>query len=307
MKFIILAGGVGSRLAPFSTPESPKYTLPLDGPFPLLADAYNFAQLMDANPKDIVIVTDKKSVGLCSQTLAKHPGIDVSRVNIIGEEKPVGTLDAVRTGIKTLAPAPHDVIAVIPADAAFKDMWSFVKAARDARDLLLDLPLLHIMFGMKPTFANDQYGYVANCYGFVEKPDAEAAAKLINEGWLWNMGFSFFTGEGFEKNRLKHLLIPRGTPGSFDREYLQKIAPDKIRVIPFSPGAWDDLGSLKTLVKARNFHNLFHVAPKFGKYNGKLICEKGLPKGTLFPTPKEDETTLVYKGAHKIVKTSTIL
>jgi mannose-1-phosphate guanylyltransferase/mannose-6-phosphate isomerase len=63
----------------------------------------------------------------------------------------------------------------------------------------------HVTFGVTPEHPSTEYGYVrpgnalsGNIRGvekFVEKPDAETAAKYVAKGYLWNSGNFLFGAE----------------------------------------------------------------------------------------------------------------
>ena len=68
----ILAGGVGSRFWPMSTPSRPKQLLPLAGPDPLVADAVRRAGLL-ASPDRIRILAGAGLVGSLRDHLPHLP------------------------------------------------------------------------------------------------------------------------------------------------------------------------------------------------------------------------------------------
>jgi len=85
---VILAGGVGSRFWPVSTPERPKQLLPLATDKPLLQDAVDrLTPMVDA--AHMLILTNADLVGAIRQLLPELP-----RENIIAEPKPAGTAAA---------------------------------------------------------------------------------------------------------------------------------------------------------------------------------------------------------------------
>ena len=93
---VVLAGGVGSRFWPISTPERPKQLLPLATEEPLFCDTLTrLAPLVP--PERTLILTN---AGLVSALAKLAP--EVPRENFIAEPRPAGTAAA-------LAWAAHEV------------------------------------------------------------------------------------------------------------------------------------------------------------------------------------------------------
>ena len=85
---VILAGGVGSRFWPVSTPARPKQLLPLATKSPLLLDALErMAPLVP--PERTLVLTN---AGLVEPIAALAPSIP--RKNLIAEPRPAGTAAA---------------------------------------------------------------------------------------------------------------------------------------------------------------------------------------------------------------------
>ena len=91
----------------------------------------------------------------------------------------------------------------LAADHVVSDPGAFAKACDIAAAAAADDRI--VTFGMRPTRPATEYGYI--CAGpslapgvfavekFVEKPDAETAARYLAEGYLWNSGnFVFRAG-----------------------------------------------------------------------------------------------------------------
>ena len=102
------------------------------------------------------------------------------------------------------------VIVALAADHVVSDPAAFAKVCSAAGEAALNDRI--VMFGVQPTRPATEYGYIrpgpglgAGLFGierFVEKPDAETAARYVAEGYLWNSGnFVFRAGFLLEEYR----------------------------------------------------------------------------------------------------------
>ena len=85
---VILAGGIGSRFWPLSTPERPKQLLPLVSDKPLLQDSFErLAPIIGA--ANTLVLTNAALAGAVASLLPALPA-----ENIISEPRPAGTAAA---------------------------------------------------------------------------------------------------------------------------------------------------------------------------------------------------------------------
>lgn len=157
-----------------------------------------------------------------------------------------------------------EVAAVIPVDHFVDDRYFERIATLEAvlRDSQADLALL----GVHPTEPTSKFGYIRlgvaterpwrKVASFVEKPPVAEAARLMDEGALWNCGvFCFQVGY------MQRLLAERGLPDeyamlrsefanlpkrSFDYEVVEQA---KSIVACAYDGAWKDLGTWGSLAE----------------------------------------------------------
>src|SRR6187431_860193 len=94
---VVLAGGVGSRFWPLSTPDRPKQLLPLVSSVPMLRDTLD--RMMPLAPLDRTLVLTNAS--LRDAVLAMVPGIPPE--NVIAEPRPAGTCAALAWAARTIA------------------------------------------------------------------------------------------------------------------------------------------------------------------------------------------------------------
>lgn len=196
---LILAGGVGSRLWPFSQEGKPKQFLDIFGTGrTLLQQTYDrFARFI--RPENIFISTCEPYLDLIGEQLPQVP-----RNQIIAEPLRRGTLASVAVGSLIIAARRNVQASIIcsPADQWITNEDAFrqdvEKGLRvvSARDVLLTM-------GLTPTFPNTDYGYVQmgeaveegvyRVKSFTEKPSQEYAEMFLQTGeFLWNAGLFLF-------------------------------------------------------------------------------------------------------------------
>jgi mannose-1-phosphate guanylyltransferase/mannose-6-phosphate isomerase len=197
---VILSGGSGTRLWPVSRESYPKQYWPLISARSLLQDTARRAAGPGFAPP--VVVCNQEHRFLIAEQLRQDGG-ETARILL----EPVGRNSAPAITAAALLVAeenPDAVLWMMAADAAIADLAALraalvpaVAAARGGRI---------VTFGMTPTAPETGYGYIeigaplAGVAGahdlvrFVEKPDAETAARFVQSGrHLWNSGMFLFT------------------------------------------------------------------------------------------------------------------
>ncbi|HUE77626.1 MAG TPA: sugar phosphate nucleotidyltransferase [Longimicrobiales bacterium] len=190
----MLAGGVGSRFWPVSTPDRPKQVLPLAGDRPLITDTVE--RITPLIPLDRVrILTGAE---LVAPIRGAVPGLEAGHFMV--EPRARGTGPVLVWAAHTFAGRDGDAIMaslhadhVIRPASGFRDVVAAAAAAADRHDRLFTL-------GIRPTRPETGYGYVrrgdalddAGAHAvdaFVEKPDTDtAAAYIASNEYLWNSG-----------------------------------------------------------------------------------------------------------------------
>ena len=190
---VVLAGGIGSRFWPVSTPERPKQLLPLATNDPLLSDALSrLAPLVPASRT--LILTN---AGLVDAIAALAP--QIPRENLIAEPRPAGTAAALAWAAQVVATrgARDDVMISIHADWSVGDPDGFRAALASAADAAEAHGAL-VTVGIVPVRPDPGFGYiqpgedlgngVRRVERFVEKPSREKAEAMVRDGFLWNSG-----------------------------------------------------------------------------------------------------------------------
>jgi mannose-1-phosphate guanylyltransferase len=190
---VILAGGVGSRFWPVSTPARPKQLLPLATDAPLLADALDrLAPLVP--PERTLVLTN---AALVEPIAALAPSIP--RENLIAEPRPAGTAAALAwAAVEIERRAGSDAVMLsVHADWFVGDPEGFRAALDHAADMAERHHAL-VTVGVVPTRGDPGFGYiqpgpelepgVRTVARFVEKPDRARADAMVADGYLWNSG-----------------------------------------------------------------------------------------------------------------------
>ncbi|HNX28073.1 MAG TPA: mannose-1-phosphate guanylyltransferase/mannose-6-phosphate isomerase [Syntrophomonadaceae bacterium] len=214
MKIIILAGGGGSRLFPFSRTSYPKQFLKLNSNKSLLEQTIErFLTLV--KPSDIVIVTNQDYVHLVKTALVDS---NAQSAHILLEPVARNTAPAiafaVRYCISQLGCDPDEVMIVTPSDHLIGPVDRFTENMRQAAGMTESHQL--VTLGIPPDSPETGYGYIKagqplgsgfKVDSFHEKPDlAMAEAYLAAGSYYWNSGMFAFTIAGF----LEELRVNQG-------------------------------------------------------------------------------------------------
>jgi mannose-1-phosphate guanylyltransferase len=266
---VVLAGGVGSRFWPLSTPDRPKQLLPLVRPTPLVQDAVQrLAPLVP--PERVLVLTTER---LAAQVAAALP--EVPAANIIREPRPAGTAAALAWGaveIERRSGSGTTVMISVHADWAVTEEEAFRMVLRRAVHAAASRRRL-VTVGVVPTRPETGFGYIApgtaaddgvfEVDSFVEKPDPARARQLVDAGYLWNSGIFVWRVEDYlaavqalspeVRGALAHTgniqeFFTAVTPIAVDHAVLER--SDNVAVIPGAFG-WDDVGTWASLHRVR--------------------------------------------------------
>jgi mannose-1-phosphate guanylyltransferase len=266
---VVLAGGVGSRFWPLSTPSRPKQLLPLVGAAPLLADTLERLRPL-VEPARTLVLT---SASLVDAIAALEPELPAE--NIIAEPRPAGTAAALAWAADEIQrrDGPDAVMTCVHADWAIGDPEGFRAALRTAASIAEGEHAL-VTVGIVPSRADPGFGYIqpaepvgAHAYRvarFAEKPDRATAQRMVREGYFWNSGiFVWRVGDFLEELRAHTPEVaPALAAANGDRERffaaVRPVAVDvgvlersrRVLVIPGDFG-WDDVGTWAALRRVR--------------------------------------------------------
>ncbi|MGK0385712.1 MAG: mannose-1-phosphate guanylyltransferase [Patiriisocius sp.] len=198
---VLMAGGIGSRFWPVSTPEFPKQFQDMLGTGKSLLQQ-TFSRLNKLIPKEhIYILTNDRYLEL---TLEQLP--QITKEQVVLEPAMRNTAPCILlSALKIKKQNPDALMLVAPSDHWIEDEVAFVDDVQACFDAAQkDNTLLTL--GIAPTFPNTGYGYIEADKGntteilkvqqFREKPDYETAKQFLAEGnFLWNAGIFMWSAQ----------------------------------------------------------------------------------------------------------------
>jgi mannose-1-phosphate guanylyltransferase len=268
---VILAGGVGSRFWPLSTPDRPKQLLPLVTDEPMLAATLRRLGPI-ASPDRTLVLTN---ASLVDPVRALAPRIPPA--NVIAEPRPAGTAAAIAWAADTIVRRDGEgaVMVCVHADWAIADEPGFQRALEDAARVAERHQAL-VTVGVIPTRPDPGFGYIqpgARVDGegtarrvarFIEKPDRSHAQRMRAEGFLWNSGIFAWRVADFlaELRRVTPEVAPALDAANGDAQrFFETVTPiavdvgvlersSRVVVLPGDFG-WDDVGTWASLGRVR--------------------------------------------------------
>ncbi len=266
---VVLAGGVGSRFWPLSTPQRPKQLLPLIDEQPLLEGTLRrLAPLADL--AHTLVLTNASLVEPIRRLVPQLPV-----ENIVAEPKPAGTAAALAWAAELIRrrDGRDAVMLSVHADWSIADPEGFRAALLRAADASAAHGAL-LTVGVVPTRPDPGFGYIQpgapmgdgvfRVARFVEKPDRAAADRMLAGGYLWNSGiFVWRVGDFLDELRAHTpevwpaLEAANGDVARFFAA-VRSISVDvgvlertgRVMVIPGDFG-WDDVGTWAALHRVR--------------------------------------------------------
>jgi mannose-1-phosphate guanylyltransferase/mannose-6-phosphate isomerase len=296
MKYLILAGGSGTRLWPLSRKMFAKQFLSLTNRYSLLQNtALRVKEKQGSDiSNDILIVSNRSSrFVIFDQMRSILP--DFPHENLVTEPLARNTAPAIAYGC--LYCDPDDVVTVLSSDHHIKDDKVFLETLHKA-DTIAGKGHI-VTLGIVPDGPKTGYGYIHRDEGkkigdgfavdtFTEKPDRKKAEEyLASGGYYWNAGIFTFKVKTFFEELEKHSPnvykvamelqeeIKKGNEiteehfGRFENisiDYAVMEKSDKLVVIPSRFG-WNDVGS---------FEALYDILPKDENGNAFKITSTGI-------------------------------
>lgn len=270
---VVLAGGVGSRFWPLSTPARPKQLLPLVDERPLLVATLQRMAALVPLERTLVLT----NAALLAPISAAIP--ELCRDNIVPEPRAAGTAAALAFAAAEIERRSGDetVMVCVHADWAIADEAEFRSTLARAAQVARETHGL-VTVGIVPTRPDPGFGYLEpgeaipgsparRVRRFIEKPTRERAADLCATSCLWNSGiFVWRVGDFLDEIRAH---TPEVAPalGEVDgrADSLQRFfagvksvsvdvgvleRSDRVYVVPGDFG-WDDVGTWASLHRVR--------------------------------------------------------
>ncbi|HEY5490870.1 MAG TPA: mannose-1-phosphate guanylyltransferase [Gemmatimonadaceae bacterium] len=267
---VVLAGGVGSRFWPLSTPERPKQFLPLLSDQPMLRDTLDRLAPVAPAAQTLVLTNAELTAGVARIAPELADG------HIVAEPRPAGTTAALAWAASRIAQraGPDAVMVSVHADWAISDVPRFQDALRLAASEATRTQGL-VTVGIVPSHADTGLGYIEpgeptagaarRVARFVEKPQQARAEALVAAGALWNSGIFAWPVGVFLDEVHAHCPVVAGAldragddaaaffagvkdPVAVDTAVLEKSA--KVYVLAGSFG-WNDVGTWSALRAVR--------------------------------------------------------
>ncbi|WP_027351866.1 mannose-1-phosphate guanylyltransferase/mannose-6-phosphate isomerase [Halotalea alkalilenta] len=273
---VVMAGGSGTRLWPLSRRLRPKQFLDLLGEGTLLQQTLARLEGLPCTAP-IVICNEEHRFLVAEQLRASEIGDTCLLLEPEGRNTApaiaLGALQAERAGA-----AESALLLVLAADHVIQDVEAFQAAVRRAVPLAAQGHL--VTFGIVPSRAETGYGYIQRgkaldagfaVQRFVEKPDAQTAARYLESGeYLWNSGMFLMRADRYlgalgqyapdmlaaceaaiegaaadlDFIRVDAEAFSRCPSDSIDYAVMEK--DPRVAVVPLQAG-WSDIGSWSSL------------------------------------------------------------
>lgn len=197
---VVFAGGIGSRFWPLSTPSRPKPLLALVTGRTLLEDTVG--RLQPLIPPERVLVVTSADIAPAIRSAIR----EVPEGNLLVEERPLGTAAALAWAAQEIArrAGPNTAFVAVHCDLAIGFPGVFRETIHRAAAVAHRERAI-VSVGVTPTRADPHFGYLlpgalldpdspleqggaAMVLGFEEKPPAQRATTLMDEGALWHSG-----------------------------------------------------------------------------------------------------------------------
>jgi len=274
---VILAGGIGSRFWPLSSPGRPKQLLALVSERPLIAEAVARLDPL-VPPERVLVLTSQDIAGAIRAAIPTVPDR-----NLIVEPRPLGTAAALAWAAGEIASraGPDSVFCCLHADLAVAFDEAFRHVVRVAAHVAATDDVL-VTVGVPCTRAETGFGYIVpgapllpdhpfeaggacQVLSFEEKPARPRAETLVTEGALWNTGVFVWRTRVVLRELEQHALelaaalsaleardheafCERVQPVSIERGMLERSGRVVVMAGDFG---WDDVGTWAALRRAR--------------------------------------------------------
>ena len=273
---IIMAGGIGSRFWPSSTPDFPKQFHDMTGDGISMIQS-TFGRLENFIPSNNIFIVTQT---LYQKIILDQLGDKLSPAQVICEPDRRNTAPCILMASLKIKKIDTDAkIVICPSDHVIVDEKLFEQDIKLALDHADEKNL--ITFGIHPDFPASGFGYVAvekeqkdsdlkKVIGFTEKPDSVTAQSFIDaKNYFWNSGIFVWSAtavlEGFKTHApVLYDLFYKGNDHfntESEQEFIAKNYPlaenisvdyalmEKSNHIYLIPARfdWDDLGSWKSV------------------------------------------------------------
>ena len=191
---VIMAGGIGSRFWPLSTPEFPKQFIDILGCGRTLIQLTTDRFKGVCPDENFWVVTNASYVDIVKEQLPQIP-----HSHILAEPAARNTAPCIAWACWSIRKEnPNANVVVTPADAVVMNPEEFRRVIGNALEFTKESDAI-VTIGIKPSRPETGYGYVETAEQaageickvkeFKEKPNFETAQEYLRKGnYLWNAG-----------------------------------------------------------------------------------------------------------------------
>lgn len=191
---VIMAGGIGSRFWPLSTPEFPKQFIDILGCGRTLIQLTTDRFKGVCPDENFWVVTNASYVDIVKEQLPQIP-----HSHILAEPAARNTAPCIAWACWSIRKEnPNANVVVTPADAVVMNPEEFRRVIGNALEFTKESDAI-VTIGIKPSRPETGYGYVETAdvasgeickvKEFKEKPDLQTAQSYLQKGnYLWNAG-----------------------------------------------------------------------------------------------------------------------
>lgn len=273
---VIMAGGIGSRFWPLSTPEFPKQFIDI------LGCGRTLIQLTADRFKDICpdtnfwVVTNEKYIGIVKEQIPFIPD-----THILAEPVARNTAPCIAWACWRIREEDAEAnIVVTPSDAVVMNPFEFQRVINNALQFTANNDAI-VTVGIKPNRPETGYGYVHSSdaaaeeihkvRAFKEKPDLDTANTYLADGnYLWNAGIFIWNIRTImdalrkykpylanDMDKIIHTgdvstIFPQCEKISIDFAVMEPAAADGIVYTHPADFGWSDLGNWQSLHEKLN-------------------------------------------------------
>ncbi len=193
MKIVIRAGGLGTRLWPFSRQNNPKQFQALLGDKTMLRNTYERVAGILQQPDDLFISINELMV---KRVKVEVPEIKLSNIIVESESRNTGPAMCLEVCYLQHYCQPDDIIASLPSDDYISDNQAFADLLLASEQFLQQNPDYILTPAVKPAYIDTGYSYlkagqnlqsigqetIFTVCNVVEKPNEDYCRQLIDSG-----------------------------------------------------------------------------------------------------------------------------
>ncbi|MFA7119262.1 MAG: sugar phosphate nucleotidyltransferase [Sphaerochaetaceae bacterium] len=302
MKIVIRAGGLGTRLWPFSRQNNPKQFQALLGDKTMLRNTYERIASLLTSPDDLFISINELMI---KRLKVEIPEVKLSNIIVETESRNTGPAMCLEVCYLQKYCQPDDIIASLPSDDYISNNQAFADLLLSSEQFLQKNPEYILTPAVKPTCLDTGYSYlkagqnlqsdgqevIFTVSDVVEKPNQDYCQQLIDSGvyychtgmYVWQLQTIADLFAKFQPNmyhtcqEIVDLIISyadnekiRRLYGQLEKMSIESAITDKTDKLAMSVSnrvGWSDLGKWPVL------RNILADNPGDNVIKGKIIAK----------------------------------